>query len=91
MITVPLSKPIKAHGEELNELNLKAPSVPDIRKNGIPLIFQTDGAMSINANAVLNYLPALAGIPPSAVDQLDPPDITAICMAVIPFFTGSGT
>lgn len=84
-----LSKPIKAHGEEISVLELREPSYDEIEQFGIPFNYTASGEMNLNTASALKYIPVLAGIPRSSAAQMTPKDIFSVGMAVISFFTGS--
>lgn len=85
-----LSRPIQAHGETLTELTLREPTGKDIRTAGAPykMEFTASGGqlMHIDTEAVARLISALAGIPPSSVDQLTAKDFNAAQAEVISFF-----
>lgn len=86
MAIVTLTKPIEAHGETLTELVLREPTVPDMRRVGLPFRMGGDTAIIMDAARTCDYISLLAGIPPSAVDRMAPADILTAFTVLIPFF-----
>lgn len=84
-VTVPLSRPIQAHGEELMALTLREPTGKDLR-TGMPYRILADGEMVIDAGVVATLISSLCGIPPSSVDQLSALDFQEATAAVLGFF-----
>ncbi len=84
-VTVPLKKPVKAHGKEVESLTLREPGGEDIMVCGYPL---THGG--VDAMAVGKYIARLADIPPSSVKALGVADFNACADAVIGFFLNAG-
>ena len=90
-ITFPLSKPIKAHGEVVETLELTEPGTKDLRELGYPFS-ATPGA---NGDADLKlfpeigarYISRLAKIPMSSVDQMSPGDFLLLHTELCGFFT----
>lgn len=90
-ITVPLSKAIKAHGDDVAELTLRAPTTEDIIELGLPtlIIIGADGqstGVEIRQAVVARYVSRLAAIPLGNVKSLDPKDWSACQAAVMGFF-----
>lgn len=86
---VPLSKSIKAHNEELDQLELRKPTVEEIMDVGTPfLIIAGDDEQKIEVrNKVIGkYISLLAGIPISSVKQLEIPDFLQAQAKVLGFF-----
>lgn len=89
MKTLPLSKPIVAHGEKVDFLEFREPTYDDIAKCGNPISYSASGDMKIDHTAALAYLPLLGNIPLPSVKQMAPPDLLAAQMLVVGFFTPS--
>lgn len=87
MREITLSKPITAHGEELTKLTLRAPTGKDLRACGVPYKLTAEGEMTIEAAGMHRMISALAGVPPSAIDQLAAGDWSGAAMAVLDFIT----
>jgi hypothetical protein len=87
-VTIPLIKPITAHGAEVSELTLREPTGDDVERCGYPLAI--DGSSVIpQAASVSKLIARLAGIPPSSVKQLSMPDYNAAMGVVLGFFGGT--
>lgn len=82
MKEIKLSQPIMAHGNELHVLELKEPTVKDIKKLGFPF----DGDMVANPKKVADYIVALGNVTPSSVEQLTPFDFLKITGEIMMFF-----
>lgn len=86
----PLSKPIKAHGEEVHELDLAEPTAKDVRELGYPFMAlpgadgQADFKLYPDIGA--KYIARLAKVPLSSVDQLAPGDLMVLHTEICGFF-----
>lgn len=95
VITVPLKKPIKAHGEEVNELHIgELDGSKEILEFGLPVlsVVSADGqslGIEVRSKVVAKYISKLAQIPMGSVEQLHPMDFNR-CAAVIQGFFGDG-
>lgn len=86
-VTIKLTTPITAHGNELTELVLQKPTTADCRKIGVlPYSITAKQLPEPNLAACANYISTSAGIPPSSVDQLDVVDFNAAAWGVVGFF-----
>jgi hypothetical protein len=81
-----LSKPISAHGKTVSVLELREPTIQDVRKHGFPYRVHTDGGIEIVAESVLGYLGTLAFLPSSSVDQIALADLSQIQGVIMGFF-----
>lgn len=86
-----LNKPIQAHGAEVSELDLREPTGQEILDIGFPYLIvigedDDEQAMRIQAKTVGKYISKLAAIPPSAVGNLSPVDISRLAGVVLGFF-----
>jgi hypothetical protein len=87
--TIPLSKPIVAHGETLSELVLRRPTVKELRACGQP--YRVSGGGGGGASVQADYdagaklIAAICAIPPSSVDEMDPGDFDDACMILVGF------
>ncbi|EPE6976796.1 TPA: phage tail assembly protein [Citrobacter braakii] len=86
-----LSKPVKAHDEEIHVLELREPTYDEIEAVGFPFTVSADGGIRLDSAVSLKYIPLLAGIPRSSAAQMAKLDIFKACMLVLNFFTRSGT
>lgn len=90
-VTVPLSQTIKAHGDDVAELTLRAPTTEDIIELGLPtlIIVGADGqstGVEIRQAVVARYVSRLAAIPLGNVKSLAPKDWSLCTAAVMGFF-----
>jgi hypothetical protein len=94
-VTIKLSKPITAHGEELASITLRPPVPEDIMQIGTPtlLIPSADGetvGIEIRSKLIGQYIMRLAAIPMSSVKALSVPDFLQCQGAVMGFFGNGG-
>lgn len=88
-ITVPLSKPIEAHGETITEITLRAPTIGDMEDLGI-------GAAGIKSfKELVAVVAELGAVPPSSVRKLEMRDVAPLNEALASFLeqpqeTGDG-
>lgn len=85
-VTLPLSRPIEAHGETLQQLEFRELTAKDIRTLGYPFVITSDAKTAPDSAVVGRYIVALANIPSSSVDKLSPLDFMAATGAVMGFF-----
>jgi Phage tail assembly chaperone proteins, E, or 41 or 14 len=88
-ISFPLSRPINAHGKELKELSLRAPTGAEVRRIGMPFKTEITNAAQmqhINTGVIAEYVVTLAQIPSSSVDAIVPRDWPGLSAAVMGFF-----
>jgi len=90
---VKLSKPIKAHGEEITEITLREPAVEDVLELGHPfLVVQDDSsksAVELRPKVIAEYVVRLAKVPMSTVKMMTIKDLFA-CQAAVMGFFGQG-
>lgn len=89
-IKLKLSKPIEAHGNQIDEIELREPLGKDVRKCGLPftVVQRESGAVGpeYNTEAAAKMISELSGIPPSSVDKMSAADFTAAMDALFGFF-----
>ncbi|MFV2944236.1 phage tail assembly protein [Pseudomonas japonica] len=86
-VTHKLSAPIQAHGEEVNELELRRPTVQECRAiKVLPYTIGADGYPVAEVEASAKYIAVCAKIPPTSVNQLALPDLNKLAWLVIGFF-----
>lgn len=95
-LTIPLTTPITAHGEQLDHLCLRAPTTADLIDLGQPMrLLPGNGleetAIDVRMNVVANYIVRLAAIPLSSVKTLSLADFGAATQAVLGFFGEGGS
>lgn len=81
VIEVKLSTPVQAHGEEINQLNLRMPKGRDFKKI-------SGQSMEMPFAMMLDFAAILSGVPPSTMDELSPEDVEKVCEAVGPLLPG---
>jgi hypothetical protein len=84
-VNVPLSEPIKAHGEIVTALTIRPPTAKDIRLCGDPLVGLTEATMRVDGPVMAALISNLAGIPPSSVDMLSYADFKDVSNTVMSF------
>lgn len=92
-VTVKLSRPITAHGEEVSEITLREPTAEDVMQVGSPqlLIPSADGesvGIEIRGKVIGQYISRLGAIPMSSVKALPIGDFTRCQGEIMNFFGG---
>lgn len=83
-VTIQLTKPITAHGEEIGEITLREMTPADVIECGYPIAF--DGSVVIpQMGPVAKLIARLGGIPPSSVRQMSMPDCNEAMGAILGF------
>lgn len=86
MKEITLTKPVRAHGEDVHVLELCEPTGKDVRELGFPYTTTGDGGVKLDAGVVAKYVSRLAKIPLSSVDAMSPVDLNSISWDVAGFF-----
>lgn len=89
-----LNTPIQAHGEEVTEITLRRPTVPECRAiKALPYSIDKDEAVSLNLDVAAKYIAVCSAIPPTSVNTLDLNDLNSLAWEVAGFFLtpASGT
>lgn len=82
-----LSAPITAHGEEVTVLELRRPTVQEVRAiKALPYKMDKDEAVTLDMEVAAKYIAVCAHIPPSSVNQLDLADLNNAAWTVAGFF-----
>ncbi|GJE45366.1 phage tail assembly protein [Methylobacterium soli] len=84
-----LSKPIKAHGEEIREITFRDPLGADILAVGNPVIVDMASdppRVTHDERKMAAMISRLGGIPTSSVAQMGPQDWVACAWLLTPFF-----
>lgn len=94
-LTITLSTPVMAHGEEIDCLVLRQPTTADLIDLGQPMRLlpgngMEDPAVEVRMNVVANYVARLAAIPLSSVKALSLGDFGRATQAVLGFFGEDG-
>lgn len=91
-IAHPLSKAIKAHGEEVSEVTLRRPTSKEIKQIGrMPYLLDDGGKPTPNMAVMSDYLVVCLGIPESSLDQLELVDLNQLTWSVVGFFLNAGS
>ncbi len=85
-VTVRLSRPIQAHGEEVTELTLREPTIGDL--DGVQVTVSGDGC-TVDLGAVARIAAGMAGVPPSAARTISIRDLPALTGPVFDFLGAS--
>lgn len=86
-ITYPLSAPIKAHGEELTELQVRRPTPQECRTiKVLPYNLAESGSPAVDTEAAAKYIAICCAIPPGSVNQLDLYDLNKLAWMITGFF-----
>jgi len=89
---VTLRVAIEAHGESLNELTLRRPTVQEVRAiKALPYKIDKSEEVSLDMDVAAKYIAVCAGIPPSSVNQLDLADLNALSWSVASFFMSAAS
>lgn len=82
-----LAAAIQAHGEELTQLELRRPTVVEVRAvKALPYKIDQDESVTLDVDVAAKYIAVCAGIPPSSVNQLDLADLNQLAWVVAGFF-----
>lgn len=90
MSKITLSRPVKAHGNDVTVLEFREPTGDDILACGMPFNVsqRTDGTslQIMDMPATYAYIVALAGIPMSSAKAMKAPDVIKAYGAIAGFF-----
>lgn len=95
-LTIILSRPVTAHGEEIDRLTLRQPTTADLIELGQPMRLlpgngMEEPAIEVRMNVVAHYVARLAAIPLSSVKTLSLGDFGRATQAVLGFFGEDGS
>lgn len=95
-LTITLSAPVMAHGEEITCLVLRQPTTADLIELGQPMRLlpgngMEDPAVEVRMNVVAHYVARLAAVPLSSVKALSLGDFGRATQAVLGFFGEDGS
>lgn len=82
---VKLTAVVKNGTDTIDKLTFRAPTVAEIRKLGLPMIFHGED-LCVNTDVAAKYASLLSGEPPSVIDKLSIPDFTLVIGKVCSFF-----
>ena len=83
-VTIPLSRPIEAHGEIVNEIQLAQVDLGALE--GIDLVVTEQGSIRINLGDLHKLIAQMANIPPSSAKRLLIKDMVTAKAAIADFF-----
>ena len=82
-----LSRPIKAHGEEVTELSIRRPTTQEARAiKLLPYTLGETGHPVADLEVAAKYLAVCAAIPAGAVNELDLSDLNTLAWMIVGFF-----
>lgn len=82
-----LAVPILAHDQEVKVLELRRPTVQEVRAiKALPYKMDKDEAVTLDMEVAAKYIAVCAHIPPSSVNQLDLSDLNNAAWTVAGFF-----
>ena len=82
-VTVPLSRPIEAHGEQVTQLTLSEPTIGVL--DGVHLDVGLDGRVRLDLGDLHRLVAGMAGIPPSSARQIRITDMAPLARAAMDF------
>lgn len=90
-LTIKLSKPISAHGSDVDTLELREPTAGDVMELGYPFIAMVGDegggtGIEMRPKVVARYVALLGKIPPSSIAKMEVSDLMACQAAVMGFF-----
>jgi hypothetical protein len=89
LLTLTLTKPVIANGEEAMELQFREPTGGDIASVGSPVLVdfaQDPPKITYDAKSMTQMLALLATVPPSTIRQLSAKDWETAALLVTSFF-----
>lgn len=90
MAKITFSKPIKAHGEDVTEVELREMTGDDVMEIGFPYLIiigdDDEQAMQLRPKVIAKYVSKLGGIPPSSLKGISPVDFNGMTGVVMGFF-----
>ncbi|MFG0828766.1 phage tail assembly protein [Pseudomonas sp. CJQ_7] len=87
-----LSAPIEAHGESMQELTLRRPTVQEVRTiKALPYRIDKSEEVTLDMDVAAKYIAVCAGIPPSSVNQLDLSDLNTASWVIAGFFMSAAS
>jgi hypothetical protein len=93
--TVPLSKPLKTHGDDISELSLRdieAADIVSMKSSPFQVIRQQSGDVEliVKYDIMMQYLSRLSGIDPILLGKLGGVDFQVACNKVGDIWNGLG-
>jgi Phage tail assembly chaperone proteins, E, or 41 or 14 len=95
MTTLKLRTPVRKGTTELTELTFRRPLGKDVRQCGFPTKTEVTASgtqiQHVDTEAAARLISALAVIPPTSVDEMDPADFTEAVAIIAGFFNPQAT
>lgn len=89
---ITLNVPVEAHGETLLALDLRRPTVQEVRAiKALPYRIDKSEEVSLDMDVAAKYIAVCAGVPPSTVNQLDLSDLNTASWIVAGFFMSAAS
>lgn len=87
-VTLKLTVPVKAHGEEVSELVFRRPTVTDTLDLGMPMGVSTEGETTVlfRPTVIAKYAARLASVPMGTIKSLDMDDWMSVQGVIQGFF-----
>jgi hypothetical protein len=89
-LTLKLSKPVIANGDEVNELTFREPTAGDIERIGNPVLLDLMSGdtpkVTFDAKAMTQMMALLATVPPSTIRQMTTRDWNTGAWSLCRFF-----
>jgi hypothetical protein len=86
-VDYPLEQPITAHNEEVTVLQVRRPTIQEIRAiKVLPYVLNEDSFPIFDTEAVCKYLAVCCAIPAGSVNQLALADLNKLCWVLASFF-----
>ena len=86
-VTVSLSAPIEAHGQQVTELTLSEPTIGVL--DGVQIDVGMEGRVRLDLGDLHRLVAGMAGIPPSSARQIRISDMAPLARAVMDFLPAS--
>lgn len=91
-VTLDLSKPIKAHGDEVTKLTLRELEPADILACGNPIVvLAEEGGFRFDQKVMHRLMARVCGVPPSSLEQMSLADYMRLQNLVTGFFEAGET
>lgn len=87
-----LSSPVDAHGDTLQELTLRRPTVLEVRAiKALPYRIDKNEEVTLDMDVAAKYIAVCSGIPPSSVNQMDLSDLNTASWVIAGFFMSAAS
>lgn len=88
--TLHLSRPVRAHGEEITTLTFREPTGADAWECGMPIKFSAENEVIVSMPAMMSLASRLAAVPLSTLKSMPLSDVMN-CVGIITGFLASST